>query len=162
MKNEKGLNPDNAKRKTEPWQKLCVACIQYNNNNKAFKSQTSWGRLELKPSRNNQGSGMWIVIFQALLSKAKSLGIFHPFKSPLLSLPKSTSVFLCLSSRYYPSLGFHYAPVHLEVSVAHVQTISTGVGQAFLQLALPLISHEYHRSELDPFLYDRKSNAKTG
>ena len=28
-----------------------------NNNNKAFKSQTSWGRLELKPSRSNQGSG---------------------------------------------------------------------------------------------------------
>ena len=27
------------------------------NNNKAFKSQTSWGRLELKPSRSNQGSG---------------------------------------------------------------------------------------------------------
>ncbi|XP_066306951.1 uncharacterized protein [Miscanthus floridulus] len=28
-----------------------------NNNNKAFKSQTSWGRLELKPIRSNQGSG---------------------------------------------------------------------------------------------------------
>jgi len=25
-----------------------------NNNNKAFKSQTSWGRLELNPSRSNQ------------------------------------------------------------------------------------------------------------
>ena len=61
---------------------------------------------------------------------------------------------------YYPGLGFHYAPVPLEVSVGHVQTISTGVGQAFLQLVLPLIYHVYHRFELDPFLYDRKSNAK--
>ena len=55
-----------------------------NNNNKAFKSQTSWGRLELKTNRSNQGSGMWIAVFQALLSKAKSLGIFHPFKSPFI------------------------------------------------------------------------------
>ena len=47
----------------------------------------------------------------------------------------------------------------LEVSVGHVQTISTGVGQASLQLVLPLIYHVYHRFELDPFLYDRKSNA---
>ena len=39
----------------------------------------------------------------------------------------------------------------LEVSVGHVQIISTGVGQAFLQLVLPLIYHVYHRSELDPF-----------
>ncbi|XP_066400332.1 kinetochore protein NUF2 homolog isoform X2 [Miscanthus floridulus] len=33
-------------------------CLEENNdnNNKAFKSQTSWGRLELKPSRSNQGS----------------------------------------------------------------------------------------------------------
>ena len=77
----------------------------------------------------------------------------------LLPLPKSTSVFLSLSSRYYPGLGFQYAPVPLEVSVRHVQTISTGVGQAFIQLVLPLIYHVYHRSELDPFLYDRKSNA---
>jgi hypothetical protein len=45
-----------------------------------------------------------------------------------------------------------------EVSVAHVQTISTGVGQAFLQLVLPLAFHVYHRSKLDP-LYGHKSNA---
>ena len=56
-----------------------------NNNNKAFKSQTSWGRLELKPSRSNQGSGTWIAVFQALLSKAKSLGIFYPFKSHFIA-----------------------------------------------------------------------------
>ena len=58
-----------------------------------------------------------------------------------------------------PSLEFHYALVSLEVSVGHVQTISTGVGQAFLQLVLPLIYHVYHHSKLDPFLYDHKSNA---
>ena len=51
----------------------------------SFKSQTSFGRLELKPSRTNQGSGTWIAVFQALLSKAKSLGIFHPFKSPFVN-----------------------------------------------------------------------------
>ena len=56
-----------------------------NNNNKAFKSQTSWGRLELKPSRSNQGSGTWIAVFQALLSKANSLDIFHPFTSPFIA-----------------------------------------------------------------------------
>jgi len=33
-----------------------------NNNNKAFKYQTSWGRLELKPSRSNQGSGTKIAL----------------------------------------------------------------------------------------------------
>ena len=47
----------------------------------------------------------------------------------------------------------------LEVSIGHVQTISTGVGRAFFQLVLPLTYHVYHRSELDPFLYARKSNA---
>ena len=101
----------------EHCQHSCHICILYplfvyamvvynNNNNKAYKFQTSWGRLELKPSRSNQGSGTWIVVFL------------------LLPLPKLTSVFLCLSSCYYPGLGFHYAPVPLEVSVGHVQTIS--------------------------------------
>ena len=70
----------------------CLHCLpswftglNHNNNNKAFKFQTSWDRLELKPSRSNQGSGTWITVFQALLSKAKSLGIFHPFKSPFIA-----------------------------------------------------------------------------
>ena len=88
-----------------------------NNNNKAFKSQTSWGRLELKPSRNNQGSGTWIAVFQALLSKAKSLDIFHPFKSPFIV---STQVNFGLPLPLFTLLswlGFHYAPVSLEVSV---------------------------------------------
>ena len=115
--------------------------VQYynNNNNKAFKSQTSWGRLELKPNRSNQGSGTWIAVFQALLSKTKSLGIFHPFKSPFIA---STQVNFGLPLPLFTLLSwlrFHYAPVPLGVSVAHIQTISTGVGQAFLQLVLPLI-----------------------
>jgi hypothetical protein len=41
----------------------------------------------------------------------------------------------------------------LEVSVEHVQTISTNVGQAFLQKVLLLAYLVYHHSELDPFLY---------
>ena len=49
----------------------------------------------------------------------------------LLPLSKLTLVFLCLSSHYYPGLGFHYALVPLEVFVGHVQTISTSVEQAF-------------------------------
>ena len=93
----------------------------------AFKSQTSWGRLELKPSRSNQGSGTWIVFSKNFYLRL-SLWVYTILSSLLLlPLPKSTSVFLCLSSRYYPGFGFHYAPVPLEVSVAHVQTISTGV-----------------------------------
>ena len=68
-------------QRTVSWKQI----IYNNNNNKDFKSQTSCGRLELKPSRSNQGSSMWIAVFQALLSKAKSLGIFHPFKSPFIA-----------------------------------------------------------------------------
>jgi hypothetical protein len=53
------------------------------NNNKVFYSQENQGRLVLKPNRSHkiQGSGTWITIFCSLLFKAKSLGIFQPFKS---------------------------------------------------------------------------------
>jgi hypothetical protein len=37
-----------------------------------------------------------------------------------------------------------------------VQTISTGVRQAFLQLMLALSYHVYHRSKFNPFLYPHK------
>ena len=47
----------------------------------------------------------------------------------------------------------------LKVSFGHGQITSTDVGQAFLQLMLPLGDHVYHRSELGPFLCDRKSIA---
>jgi hypothetical protein len=63
----------------------------------------------------------------------------------------STSVFL--SSHCYRVLGSHYTLVPLEVSVEHVQTISTDVGQAFLQLVLLIGYHVYHHSGLKHFLY---------
>ena len=53
----------------------------------------------------------------------------------------------------------HNALVPLEVFCGHGQTTSTDVGQAFLQLVLPLGAHVYHRSEPGPFLCDRKSIA---
>ena len=78
------------------------------NNNKAFKSQTSWGRLELKPNRSNQGSGTWIAVFQAFLSKAKSLGIFYPFKSPFIA---STQVNFGLSLPLFTLLSWLRIPL---------------------------------------------------
>uniref|UniRef100_A0A0A9FH86 Uncharacterized protein n=1 Tax=Arundo donax TaxID=35708 RepID=A0A0A9FH86_ARUDO len=57
------------------------------------------------------------------------------------------------------TLGFHYAPVPLGVFVGYAQNISTGVGQAFLQLVLPLPYHEYHHFELGPSLCVHRSNA---
>ena len=44
---------------------------QYNNNNSSFQSQTSWGRLELKPIISRHGSGTWIANFHAPLSTPK-------------------------------------------------------------------------------------------
>ena len=41
-----------------------------------------------------------------------------------------------------------------EVSFGHGQTTTTDVGQAFLQLVLPLGDNVYHRSELGPFLHE--------
>ena len=83
------------------------------NNNKAFKFQTSWGRLELKPSRSNQGSGTWIAIFQSLLSKAKSLGIFYPFKSPFIA---STQVNFGLPLPLFTLLSWFRIPLRTGAS----------------------------------------------
>jgi hypothetical protein len=49
-----------------------------------------------------------------------------------------------LSSHCYHALVSHYTLASLEVSIGHVQTISTDVGQSFLQLVLPLVYHVYH------------------
>jgi hypothetical protein len=68
----------------------------------------------------------------------------------------SSSVYFFI--HYCPTLGFCYALVLLGVSVGHVQTISTVVGQAFLGLVLPLAYHEYCRLRPSTFLYDHKSN----
>ena len=77
----------------------------------------------------------------------------------LLPPPMSISILLYLSSYYQLGLGLHNALVPLEVFFGHSQTTSTDVGQAFLQLVLPLGDHVYHRSELGPFQCDRKSIA---
>jgi hypothetical protein len=58
---------------------------------------------------------------------------------------------------YGPYLGYSI-PRYPTVSIRHIQTISTDVGQVFLQLVPPLAYHVYHHSELGPFLYDHKSN----
>jgi len=83
------------------------------DNNKAVKSETSWDRLELKPSRSNQGSGTWIAVFEALLSKAKSLDIFHPFKSPFIA---STQVNFGLSLSLFMLLSWLRIPLRTGVS----------------------------------------------
>ena len=98
--------------KNTQWHQL-IRTVSIIHSNKVFKSQTSWGTLELKHNRSNQGSSTWIAVFQELLSKAKSLAYSILSSLLLLPLSKSTSIFLCLSSRYYPALGFHYAPVPL-------------------------------------------------
>ena len=80
------------------------------SNNKAFKSQTSRGRLELKPNRSNQGSGTWITVLQALLSKSKSLGIFYPFKSHFIA---STQVNFGLPLPLFTLLSWLRIPLSL-------------------------------------------------
>jgi hypothetical protein len=70
----------------------------------------------------------------------------------------SSSVFLFLSSHYYRALASDYALAPLKVSVEHVQSISTNVGQVFLQMVLPLAYYLYHHFGFDS-LYGHKSNA---
>jgi hypothetical protein len=73
---------------------------------------------------------MWIVVLYVLLFRAKSLGIFHFYKSPFTA-SSHVNFGLPLPLYYYHALGFHYAIVLLEVSVGYVQTISISVGQDF-------------------------------
>uniref|UniRef100_A0A0A9DSG9 Uncharacterized protein n=1 Tax=Arundo donax TaxID=35708 RepID=A0A0A9DSG9_ARUDO len=66
------------------WLALRSTKIYNNNNNKAFQSQTSWGRLEMKPIRSRKpihDFGTWIANFHAPLSIASSLVIFQSFRS---------------------------------------------------------------------------------
>ena len=60
---------------------------QYKNNNIAFQSQASWGRLELKPTAPSHGSGTSITDFQVLLFKHRSLGISQAFKYLFIVFP---------------------------------------------------------------------------
>jgi hypothetical protein len=69
----------------------------------------------------------------------------------------SSLVVLCLSSYYRFILLPHYELVPLRASVAYIQTISSDVAQASLQLVSSLVSHVCHRSGPDLFLCDHKS-----
>jgi hypothetical protein len=84
--------------------------------------------------------------------------MFYPFKS---HFTVSFYVNFALLLSPFQSLPHLRIPLRTGVSrglVGYVQTISTGVGQVFLQLVLPLSYYVYHRSELDFFLYVHKSN----
>jgi hypothetical protein len=58
----------------------------------------------------------------------------------------SSHVNFSLSLPLFPLLSHIRIPLYtpMEVFVGHVQTISTNVGQTFLQLVLPLTYHVYH------------------
>jgi hypothetical protein len=86
-----------------------------------------------------------------------SLWVYH-ILSLFTASSMSTLVFLFPFSHCYHALGSHYALASLEVFVENVQTISTHVGQVFLQLVLLLAYHVYHHFGLNP-LYGHKSNA---
>ena len=68
----------------------------YNNNNKAFQSQASWGRLELKPNRKVQARGQ---LFSNHSNSRLSLWIYSIILR-LLLLPISMLILAlsCLSS----------------------------------------------------------------
>jgi hypothetical protein len=81
----------------------------------------------LKEKRSNDGSGMWIASFQALLSKHNSIGIFHSFKSFLITsshvkFGRPLPLFTLLSRLMMP-----LCTGASGVSGGHAQTISTGV-----------------------------------
>jgi hypothetical protein len=69
----------------------------------------------------------------------------------------SSLIVLCLSSYYRFVLLPYYELVPPRASVAYVQTISSDVARASLQLVPPLVSHICHRSEPDLFLCGHKS-----
>ena len=103
--------------------------IQQQQQQQSLLSQTSWGRLEMKPKRHKgHGSGTLIASLQALLSKTNSSEISQSLRSLLtdssqVSLGLPLPLFT-LSTRFSTPL----APAPPEASVGHVQTISTDVG----------------------------------
>jgi hypothetical protein len=94
--------------------------------------------------------------FHALLFKSKSLVMFHPFNS-YFTISFHVNFGFPLPHHYYHVLKSHYTLMPLEIFVGYVQTISTDIGQAFLQLTIPLAYHIYHHSRLDIFLYGNES-----
>jgi hypothetical protein len=144
-----------------------------NKQQLSLLSQTSWGRLEVKPTRNKgrrstkhkntkaqKKDHVWgtlIASLQALLSITNSLGMSHSLRSLLTD--SSQVVDLYPSLHYRPGLAPHYAPVPREASSGHDQTISTGVGPIFPQLVPPQLHPKCLRFGLYLFLYAHKSNA---
>jgi hypothetical protein len=108
-----------------------------NDDNKAFWSQASWDRLELKPNKTHQSMFEHMDSCFPCTSIQGHWAYFILSNLNLLPLSLLTSVFLFLFSYCYRAIGSHYAWVPLEVSDGHVQTISTDVEQSFLQLVLP-------------------------
>ena len=87
------------------------------------------------------------------------MGIFYHFKSPFIA---STQVNFGLPLSLFTLLSWLRIPLCTGASGGLRWTCPNHLNRCwtnFLQLMLPLIYHVYHRSELDPFLYDRKSNA---
>jgi hypothetical protein len=93
--------------------------------------------------------------FYALLFKAKSLDVFHHFKSPFIVFFMSTLFFSCLSFSRYRSLGSHYALMSMEFSIGCSNHLNH---KLFFQLVLLLAYNVYHCSKLDSFLYGHKFN----
>jgi hypothetical protein len=69
----------------------------------------------------------------------------------------SSLTVIYLSSYYRLVLLSHYELVHPRTSVAYVQTISSDIARASLQLVPPLVSHVCHHSGPDLFLCGYKS-----
>lgn len=108
-------------------------------------------RIKNPTEPTSQNSGTQIAVFQHSYLRL-NLQVYLILSSlVLLSLlnPHINSD-LPLSSHCCRALGFHYAFAPLKISVRHVQTISTDIGQVSLQLVLSLAYHVYQHSASIP------------
>lgn len=123
------------------------------HNNEAFYRKLD--SLEFKPNRKPQDLDTWISCFTCTLVQTNFCAIFCPFKSPFIVSSHINFSLLLSHFSLLSHLRIQNALVPLEDFIGYIQTIST----SFLQLALPLPYHIYHRSELITFLYGHKPNA---